>query len=321
MSRGKKHTGRLVLGVDVGGTNIKSVLVDARGEILAAMKRPTLARKGRDAVIDRIVMTLRDTVKKSGFPMKRVAGAGVGFAGPLDHATGVVFNPPNLPGWSNVPLRDILRRRLKMPVSLDNDANLVALGEHWKGAGRGAKCLVCLTLGTGVGGGIIVDGRVMHGARGIAGEIGHMTLVRNGRMCACGNKGCLEAYASAKGLVARMQEVLKNSKGPERGRVTPENIWKWAHSGDKLANKTIKDTGTMLGVAIASVANILNPDIVVLGGGVSNLGDPLFGAVREEVRKRALPNITEGLQIVGAELGDSAGALGAARSLLLSLNT
>ncbi len=316
----QKPSKKFILGADVGGTNIKTVLVDGRGEILAAVKRPTLGRRGRDALIERLVLTLKDTVKKSGAAMRDVAGAGIGFASPLDPGKGMVFNPPNLPGWSNVPLRDILMQKLKMPVSLDNDANLVALGEHWKGAGRGARCLVCLTLGTGVGGGIVLEGRIWHGAGGIAGEIGHMTLVRNGRRCACGNKGCLEAYASAQGLVLRMQELLKKRKVGKGGKITPENIGKWARSGDKLANQAIKDTGVILGVAIASIANILNPDVVVLGGGVSNLGGYLFDPVREEVKKRAFPKAVEELKIVKAELGDSAGALGAARSLMLSLD-
>ncbi|MFQ5956142.1 MAG: ROK family protein [Candidatus Brocadiales bacterium] len=320
MTMTKKLSNKLILGADAGGTNIKTVLVNSRGKVFAAMKRPTLARRGRDAVIERLVLTLRDTVKKSGVTMRDVAGAGIGFAGPLDAGTGIVFNPPNLPGWSNVPLRDILKQRLKMPVALDNDANLVAMGEYWKGAGRGAKCLICLTLGTGVGGGIILGGRVWHGASGIAGEIGHMTVVRNGRRCACGNKGCLEAYASSNGMVLRMQELLKTGNVRRHDKVTPKNIERWALSGDKLATKAIKDTGVILGVAIASIANMLNPDVVVIGGGVSKIGDPLFDPIREEVEKRAFTQAVEGLKIVKAELGDNAGAIGAAKALMLSLN-
>ncbi|MFQ5862262.1 MAG: ROK family protein [Candidatus Brocadiales bacterium] len=316
----KKPYDRLILGADVGGTNIRTALVNRRGEVLAAMKQPTLARRGKDALIEQLVLTLRDTVKKAGVTMRDVAGAGIGFAGPLDARKGIVFNPPNLPGWFNVPLRDILRQRLKMPVALDNDANLVALGEYWKGAGRGAKGLVCLTLGTGVGGGIVLGGRVWHGASGTAGEIGHMTVVRNGRRCACGNRGCLEAYASSRGLVFRMQELLKRTKVGKYGKVTPENIERWALSGDRLAKRAIRDTGIILGVAIASIANMLNPDVVVLGGGVSNIGDCLFDPIREEVKKRAFPQAVEGLKIVKAELGDSAGALGAVKSLMLSLD-
>lgn len=320
MGTTKKLSSKLILGADVGGTNIKTILVNRRGKVLATLKRPTLARRGKDALIEHLISTLKDTVKKSGASMRDVAGVGIGFAGPLDPGTGVIFNPPNLPGWFNIPLRNILKKRLKMPVALDNDANLVALGEYWKGAGRGAKVLVCLTLGTGVGGGIILDGRVWHGASGIAGEIGHMTVVQDGRRCACGNKGCLEVYASSKGLVFRMQELLKKGKARRHDKVTPENIERWALSGDKLAKRAIKDTGIILGVAIASIANMLNPDVVVVGGGVSKIGDLLFVPIREEVKKRAFPKAVEGLKIVKAELGDSAGALGAAKYLMLSLD-
>ena len=310
----------LILGADVGATNTKTVLVDRQGEIFATMNRPTLARKGRDAMIERLILTLKDTVKKAGANMKDVAGVGVGFAGPLDPEKGIVFNPPNLPEWFNVPLRDILTQKLNVPVSLDNDANLVALGEYWKGAGRGAKSLVCLTLGTGVGGGIVLNGKILHVAGGIAGELGHVTVVRNGRRCGCGNRGCLEVYASSRGLVSRMQELLNRKKTVKYDKLTPEDIGKQALSGDKLARKAIRDTGVTLGVAIASLVNILNPDVVVVGGGISKIGNLLLDPIREEVAKRAFPKAVEGLKIVKAELGDNAGAIGAARSLMLSLN-
>ncbi len=320
MAKTRTSPKKLILGADVGGTYIKTVLVDPREHVLAVMKRSTLAPRGKDALIERLILTLEETAKKAGATMKDVAGVGVGFAGPLDPETGMVFNPPNLPGWSDVPLGDILRHRLKMPVSLDNDANMVALGEYWKGAGRGARCLVCLTLGTGVGGGIVLNGRVWHGVGGIAGEIGHMTLIRNGRRCACGNRGCLEAYASSQGLVQTMQDTLKKNRSRRQDKLTPERIGKLARSGDKLAGRAIKDMGVMLGIAIGSLANVLNPDVVVIGGGVSKLGELLLDPVRDEARKRAFHKAVEGLKIVKAELGDNAGALGAARSLMPSLN-
>lgn len=320
MTKTRTSPKKLILGADVGGTYIKTVLVDPRGHVLAVMKRSTLAPRGKDALIERLILTLEETAKKAGATMKDVAGVGVGFAGPLDPETGMVFNPPNLPGWSDVPLGDILRHRLKMPVSLDNDANMVALGEYWKGAGRGARCLVCLTLGTGVGGGIVLNGRVWHGVDGIAGEIGHMTLIRNGRRCACGNRGCLEAYASSQGLVQTMQDTLKKNRTRRQDKLTPERIGKLARSGDKLAGRAIKDTGVMLGIAIGSLANVLNPDVVVIGGGVSKLGELLLGPVRDETRKRAFHKAVEGLKIAKAELEDNAGALGAARSLMPSLD-
>lgn len=308
---------RFILAADVGGTNMRTALIDPQGMVLTVIKRPTLAQKGRDPMIERLVRMLEDTAKKYGIHLKEVEGIGVGFPGPLDAEKGVVFNPPNLVGWSLVPLKDILEKRLGRPVVIENDANAAALGEYWKGAGKGAKSLVCLTLGTGVGGGIVLDGRVWHGAKGIAGEIGHMTVIRGGRRCNCGNKGCLEAYASSRGIIARMKELLMKEKTISDEEMTVEQIGAWARAGDRQAKRAVKDTGVILGIAIANVANVLNPEVVVLGGGVSNLGDRLFDSIKEEVKKRALPEAVEGLRIVKAQLGDNAGVIGAARSLML----
>lgn len=311
---------RFILAADVGGTNIRTALIDPQGMVLTVIKRPTLAQKGKDSMIERLVRMLEDTAKKYGTRLEKVEGIGVGFPGPLDAKKGVVFSPPNLVGWLYVPLKDILEKKLGRPVVIENDANAAALGEYWKGAGRGAKSLVCLTLGTGVGGGIVLDGRVWHGAKGIAGEIGHMTVIRGGRRCNCGNRGCLEAYASSRGIIARMQELLMREKTRRDEKITMERIGALAKAGDRQARRTVEDTGVILGIAIANIANILNPEVVVLGGGVSNLGDRLFDPIKEEVKKRALPEAVEGLRIVKAQLGDNAGVIGAARSLMLCLD-
>lgn len=311
---------RFILAADVGGTNIRTALVDPQGMVLTVIKRPTLAQKGKDSMIERLVRMLEDTAKKYGTRLEKVEGIGVGFPGPLDAKKGVVFSPPNLVGWFHVPLKGILEKKLGRPVVIENDANAAALGEYWKGAGRGAKSLVCLTLGTGVGGGIVLDGRVWHGAKGIAGEIGHMTVIRGGRRCNCGNRGCLEAYASSRGIIARMQELLMREKTRRDEKITMERIGALAKAGDRQARRTVEDTGVILGIAIANIANILNPEVVVLGGGVSNLGDRLFDPIKEEVKKRALPEAVEGLRIVKAQLGDNAGVIGAARSLMLCLD-
>lgn len=308
-----------ILAADVGGTNMRTALLNVKGEVLKSLKRPSLAHKGREALIKRLVQMFQDTLREGGADIRKIRGIGVGFPGPLDTERGIVFNPPNLKGWQEVYLRDILEQEMGRPVALENDANAAALGEYWKGAGRGTRSLVCLTLGTGVGGGVVLEGRVWHGAKGIAGEIGHMTLVKNGRRCGCGNRGCLETYGSATGIITTMKGLLERHHIKPKEAVTLERIGRWARAGDSLAQRAIKETGLSLGIGIANVANLLNPEMIVLSGGVTNLGEYLFGPLREEVKKRALPKAVEGLRIVRAELGDNAGIVGAARTLLLTV--
>jgi glucokinase len=312
----------LILAADVGGTNTRTALLNTEGEILKALKRPTHAHKGREALIAHLIQMFHDTLREGGVDIHNVTGIGVGFPGPLDTERGIIFNPPNLKGWEEVHLKDILEGEMKRPVVIENDANAAALGEYWRGAGRGTGSLVLLTLGTGVGGGVILQGRVWHGAKGIAGEVGHMTLVKNGRRCGCGNRGCLEAYACSRGIIKTMEELLERHHTRAKEAITLERIGLWARAKSQrtislLARKTITQTGQNLGVAIANVANLLNPEMVVLSGGIANLGESLFGPIREEVKERALPKAVEGLKIVRAELGDSAGVVGAARALLL----
>jgi glucokinase len=311
----------LILAADVGGTNIRTALLDTEGKILQSLKRPTLAHKGKEVLISRLVQMFRDTLREGGVSLNKVAGIGVGFPGPLDVDRGIVFNPPNLKGWLEVPLKDLLEGEMKRPVVVENDANAAALGEYWKGAGRGTRSLVCITLGTGVGGGVVLEGRVWHGAKGIAGEIGHMTLIKNGRKCGCGNRGCLEAYGSSRGIITTMHELLERHHIKPEGAIRLRTMGKWARTGDStlggLARRAITEAGVSLGIVIANVANLLNPEMFVLSGGITNLGEHLFVPIREEVKKRALPRAVEGLKIVRAELGDSAGIVGAARSFIL----
>ena len=321
-----------ILAADVGGTNMRTALLNVKGEVLNSLKRPSLAHKGREALIKRLVQMFQDTLREGGADIRKIRGIGVGFPGPLDTERGIVFNPPNLKGWQEVYLRDILEQEMGRPVALENDANAAALGEHWKGAGRGTRSLVCLTLGTGVGGGVVLEGRVWHGAKGIAGEIGHMTLVKNGRRCGCGNRGCLETYGSATGIITTMKGLLERHHIKPKEAVTLERMGRWARRSSRvqrfkgskgplpaLAQRAIRETGVSLGIGIANVANLLNPEMIVLSGGVTNLGEYLFGPLREEVKKRALPKVVEGLRIVRAELGDNAGVVGAARALLLTV--
>ncbi|MDR4496526.1 MAG: ROK family protein [Candidatus Scalindua sp.] len=311
-----------VLAADVGGTNTRMAVVSGDGEIHALLKKPTRCKEGKEAMLQFLLSFMREIIRKSELPCEEIAGAGVGFPGPLDAETGIIFNPPNLTGWDGIPLRRILEDELKMPVSIENDANAAALGEWWKGAGAGTNSFICITLGTGVGGGIILDGRLWYGASGMAGEIGHTTIIRNGIKCTCGNSGCLEAYASARGIIDRVQNVL-SERGDKRGIrecLTLERISSMASQGNEMIGSIIRETGIILGIAVANIANLLNPEMVALFGGVTNLGETLFKPMREEVKKRAFEKATEPLKIEVAKLGDNSGILGAAKSILLRIS-
>lgn len=310
-----------VLAADIGGTNTRMAVVNTEGEIIKLLKKPTYCKEGRDKMIKFLISFLMETIEESGLGKHEICGLGIGFPGPLDAEKGIIYNPPNLSGWGNVPLKDILEEEFKLPVSVENDANAAALGEWWKGAGVGANSLICITLGTGVGGGIILDGNVLHGTSWMAGEIGHTTVIRDGLLCTCGNRGCLEAYASARGIIERAQIALSDDKASyeAEGKMDLERINKLASQGDEIMSNIIKETGVILGIAIANLANLLNPEVVVLFGGVTNLGDKLLKPVKEEVHNRAFKEATESLKIEISKLGDQSGVLGAAKSIFLKL--
>ncbi len=321
--RSKSQRGKLVLATDLGGTNLRTALVNDRGEILAQMRKPTNADKGKEKVFEKLITMLKATASKHKTPLKKINGICIGVAGPVDAELGVVLTSPNLNDWVNVPLRDILEEEFKIPVIIENDANAAALGEHWMGAGKGAKSLVCITLGTGIGGGIVLNDKIWHGATGFGAEIGHTTIIRNGFKCKCGNRGCLEAYASATGMVRLMHKALsKTSKlqdNVDEERLNKDGakyINELAAKGNKNALWVIKEMTQILGIAIVNIAHTLNPEVIVIGGGVANMGSKLFEPLRKEVKKRAFEKAVEYLRIVPAKLGDNAGIIGAARSAL-----
>ncbi len=306
--------GRVVIGVDLGGTNLRTAILTPEGEILDRHKEATQAADGWEKVVARLtsnIKHLRDAAVKKGLD---VAAVGVGAPGVIQGDKGVVVKSPNFPDWNNVPLKDQLEKALGIPVVIENDANAAALGEQWRGAGRGISSMILLTLGTGVGGGIILDNKIWQGADGMAGEIGHMTLVPDGRPCTCGNVGCLEMYASARGIVQSYHEALGNQAS---GRpVSSEQIYEAARSGDKTAIRVMEDMGRMLGIGIASLINIFNPELIVIGGGVKD-GWPLFiEATRREIMKRAFEVPAKRTDIVPSQLGDDAGMAGAAAKAL-----
>ena len=309
---------RYVVGIDIGGTNIVAGTVAEDGsEVLGLVSEPTLPEQGAEGVLSRIMKLARASMAAA--RGKEIAGLGIGSPGPLDTTTGVVLLTPNL-GWVNFPLRDRVAGALGMPATLDNDANCAIFGEWWRGAARGASHVVGLTIGTGIGGGIVLAGRVYRGKSDIAGEIGHMTNDLNGRRCKCGNYGCLEAYASGPAIAARAIEGIEagaDSSLPryvngDLARITAQIVYEAAHDGDGYALEVVHDTAKFLGAGVANVVNIFNPEVVVICGGVTLAGDKLFLPLRSEVKRRAFKPAVEACRIVPGELTGTAGVYGAA---------
>lgn len=316
--------GRYIIGVDLGGTSINAGVVPLEGgQVLGMRSLPTESQRGAKFVVDRMVQMIRDTMKDARREGRigddGIIGIGLGSPGPLDRETGTVLETPNL-GWRNFPLRDLVASRIGLDAVLDNDANAAALGEWWMGAGRGVNSMIQVTLGTGIGGGIVMNGGVFHGISDVAGEIGHMTIDSTGRKCNCGNYGCLEAYASGPAIAARAVEGLETGStsllpdlvGGDLGRITAETVSEAIVAGDLYAKEVMLETAKFLGTGVANLINILNPEMVVISGGVTRAGDHLFEPLRAEVRRRAFREAYEACRIVGGELGDMAGVIGAA---------
>ncbi|MBI4408493.1 MAG: ROK family protein [Gemmatimonadetes bacterium] len=313
-----------VIGVDLGGTNIGvGVLPIDGGEVLALHSLPTEPQRGAKYVVDRMVsmieQSMQEVLARHGSARAAFAGVGIGSPGPLDRETGTVINTPNL-GWRNFPLRDLISNAVGLPATLDNDANCATYGEWWLGAGREVDTLVGLTLGTGIGGGIVLDGEIFHGVSDAAGEIGHMTIDSTGRKCKCGNYGCLEAYASGpaialravEGIEAGAETMLPDLVGGKLEDITAATVYEAVVLGDPYANEVMKETAKFLGAGVANIINVLNPAMVVIAGGVTRAGDHLFVPLRAEVRRRAFRSAEEACQIVAGQLPGTAGVVGAA---------
>ena len=318
---GKK---KFIIGVDLGGTNISAGALSEDGTHTSAMRSiATQPELGAEGVVDRIVGLIEgvilDTINETGATRKDFLGIGVGAPGPLDRERGIVVVAPNL-GWRDFPLRDRILKRLKLPVTLDNDANCATVGEWWLGAARGGRNVVGITIGTGIGGGLIINGELYHGSSDVAGEIGHTTIDVNGRLCKCGNYGCLEAYASGPAIATRAREALVRDDAASLlpsmvdgllDKITAEIVYTAAKKGDGLANEIVRDTARYLGAGIATLLNVINPDVVVVAGGVTAAGDALFVPLRTEVRRRAFRPAVEAARIVPGELPGTAGVVGA----------
>ena len=306
------------VGIDLGGTNIKGGLVDRDGRVAVKKSIPTEAAGGAGHVIDRIASLVADLIDKGGAGPDDVAGVCVGSPGPLDADRGIIFEAPNL-GWRDVPLADELTARLDFPVWLENDANAAAFGEAWVGAGKGRECVILLTLGTGIGGGIVIGGRLWRGVNGTGAELGHMTIDYDGPVCGCGSRGCIEAFAAAPALVRRMRRAIEDGAdsslaGAFRAgeEVDAKRIFEAAVAGDGPARREMEQTGRFLGIAVASYVNIFNPNCVVLHGGMVDAGDMLLGPLVDEMAGRCFESSRRGLQVLRSALRGEAGMVGAA---------
>jgi glucokinase len=314
---------KYLVGVDLGGTNIVAgALAEDGSDVLALRSEPTRADQGADAVVDRIVRmidtVIAETIAHTGARRDDVIGIGVGAPGPLDRERGIVVTTPNQ-GWTNFPLRDVIAERTRLPVRIDNDANCATLGEWWLGAARGARNVVGITIGTGIGGGLIIDGKLYHGSSDIAGEIGHMTIDSTGRWCKCGNYGCLEQYASGTAIARRAREALIAESDSlmhrmvegDLERLTAALVYEASKLGDMLALEVVQETARFLGAGVANMINIFNPDVVVVAGGVTQAGDTLFEPLLREVRRRAFKAAVDAVRIVPGTLPGTAGVVGA----------
>ena len=314
---------RYIIGVDLGGTNIVAGAMPLDGSREIAMRTiPTMTQTGADNVVTRIVTIIEEviahTMKEAGCERSDFLGVGIGSPGPLNRETGVVIAAGNL-GWKNFPLRDEVASRVKLDATLDNDARCATFGEYWRGAAVGVRNLIGMTLGTGIGGGIVFDGQLYHGASDVAGEVGHTTIDSTGRRCNCGNYGCLEAYASGPAIAERAREALEGKEesilsemvGGDVSRITAQTVYEASKREDAVARQVVRDTARFLGAGISNLINIFNPDMVVIAGGVTQAGDALFEPLRAEVRRRAFKPAVDACRIVPGALPLSAGVVGA----------
>lgn len=311
-------TGQFVVGVDLGGTKILTALADSDGQVIAEQKIFTESAKGQEHVITRIVHTVEYVLQAAGVKREQVRALALGAPGPVDAVNGVIRFAPNL-AWRDVSICRVLEQHLSLPVFLDNDANLAALGEYVYGAGQGVNHMVYMTVSTGIGGGLILDGKLYHGASGVAGEIGHMTVMPGGPLCGCGKRGCMEALASGTAIAREARELAAGGQGEkilalaggEIAAITAATVAEAAEAGDLTALDIIKGAASYLGIGLANIITLLNPSRIVLGGGVINIGEPLLNAIIQEVQVHVMEEAGAAAGIVRAKLGGHSGVMGA----------
>lgn len=318
---------KLILGVDIGGTKIAAAIVTEEGKITARGSGPTSAQAGPETVIDNIFAIIDKVISSANVAPRQLSCIGIAAAGIIDSENGKVIFSPHLPGWREVPLRDIVHKRFNIPAFLGNDASLAALGEWYFGVKKQVANLIYVTVSTGIGGGIICNGRLYTGVLGTAGEIGHMTIDVNGPRCNCGSAGCWETLASGTALAGEAVRQIKGGAatvitelvGDDLSKVDAKIVFQAAKQRDKLANELISRLGYYLGVGLANLVNIFNPELILIGGGVSKMGDLLLEPAKKVVKERAFATPANAVQIKPALLGDDSSILGSAAFALDNL--
>ena len=309
------------IGVDVGGTNVKLALVDLNGKIVYSNTTPTRADLGYEHSIANIQNAIEELMRETNTNKDNVEAIGFGFPGQIDYKEGIVRLLTNMPGWVEVPLAEIMEDKFKIQTRLDNDVRVATLGELKYGAGKGCDNLICITVGTGIGSGLVFNGKLIRGAKNAAGEIGHIKLnMFDGPICGCGDYACLEAYASGPSIVAEAKEYLKGGKSSKFKELATEELSPYivaqaALQGDAVAKRIYTKMGEIIGFGLSSVVNLLNPERIIIGGGVADAGEILLNPIRETILKRAMPIQAKSVEIIPAQLGNTAGVIGA--SLLI----
>ncbi|MDQ6882727.1 MAG: ROK family protein [Candidatus Dormibacteraeota bacterium] len=304
----------MYIGIDLGGTQLRVGVADSRGRLLTILRRPTEARRGRQRVIERMIAAVQDVLIEAGVKSSRIRALGLSMPGPVDPAAGIVISPPNLPGFVNVPLNRILTKATGIPSFLHHDAHLAALGESLHGAARGATNVIYVTVSTGIGAGLILNGELYPGAHGIAGEVGHIVVQPGGPLCTCGNRGCVEAIASGTGIArAARERALLTEASTLHGLESPTaaDVVRAARAGDTLALSLLANAGEALGIGIGTLINLFNPELIVLGGSVINAGTILLAPMRRTIHASSWRASRRGLRIVRPALKGDAGLVGA----------
>ena len=303
--------------IDLGGTKLRSIVVDGSGRVIGDDIGLSRAEEGLEVVLERIEESLDAALGKAGVKRERLAGLGIASPGAVDAARGIVPNAPQLPGWQDVPLARLLGERFGLPTLLENDASAAALGEHRFGAGRGSRHMLYITVSTGVGGGIIIDGELYRGKSGAAGEMGHVIIDMNGPACGCGARGCLESLASGTAIAKRGELLAESGDSPilarlrkEEGPVTAEMMERAATMGDAASREAFRQAGHYFGVALAGFVNVFDPEVIVIGGGVAKAGDLLLEQARVTMESLAMTQPLKGVRLTVSELGEFAGTMG-----------
>lgn len=309
-----------VVAVDIGGTKFITAVIGTNGKILSRVYCLTLSHEGPEKIIGRLITAIKNSIEKSGLESRELSGIGVAAAGIVDIRRGLITEAPNLPNWHNVPLRDRLANEFDMPTFIINDASAAALGEYSLGASNGLNNLIYMTVSTGIGGGIIINGELYEGTDGCAAEVGHMIIQAGGPLCSCGRHGCLEALASGTAIARMAKELLQkgersiltemmNSTGTD---ITAETVVVAARRGDALASRVIGMSAWYLGIGLANLVDIFNPQMIIIGGGVSGAGEMLLRPARKSMKEHAFRLPSKTVRIVRSKLGTNAGLLGAA---------